>query len=107
MAITVERLDHLVLTVASIETTVAFYETVLGMTAIRFGPDQGRVALRFGEQKISGKVEATGGWRRFVTKGLGRVTIPKAAEMTVKVVPTSKPGEAVMDLRAIEMTKVK
>ena len=61
----------------------------------------------FGEQKVSGKVEATGGWRRFVTKDLGQVTIPKAGEITVKVVPRAKPGEAVMDLRAIEMTKVK
>ncbi len=53
MAITVERLDHLVLTVASIEKTVAFYETVMGMAAIRFGADQSRVALRFGDQKIN------------------------------------------------------
>jgi catechol 2,3-dioxygenase-like lactoylglutathione lyase family enzyme len=53
MSIIVERLDHLVLTVASIERTVAFYETVLGMTAIRFGPDGNRVALRFGDQKIN------------------------------------------------------
>ena len=49
----VERLDHLVLTVASIEKTVAFYETVMGMTAIRFGAGNQRVALRFGEQKIN------------------------------------------------------
>jgi catechol 2,3-dioxygenase-like lactoylglutathione lyase family enzyme len=53
MSIIVERLDHLVLTVASIARTVAFYETVLGMTAVRFGPDGDRVALRFGDQKIN------------------------------------------------------
>ena len=53
MAIVVERLDHLVLTVASIEATVDFYESVLGMSAIRFGADGSRVALRFGEQKIN------------------------------------------------------
>lgn len=45
-------LDHLVLTVASIPATVAFYERVLGMTAEVFGPDQ-RWALRFGSQKIN------------------------------------------------------
>jgi catechol 2,3-dioxygenase-like lactoylglutathione lyase family enzyme len=43
-------LDHLVLTVASIEETVAFYER-LGMTAETFGG--GRRALRFGEQRIN------------------------------------------------------
>lgn len=53
MPICVERLDHLVLTVASIEKTVAFYERVLGMTAVRFGPGGNRVALRFADQKIN------------------------------------------------------
>jgi catechol 2,3-dioxygenase-like lactoylglutathione lyase family enzyme len=53
MAFSVTRLDHLVLTVASIEATVAFYERVLGMEAIRFGIDNSRVALRFGNQKIN------------------------------------------------------
>ena len=46
-----ERLDHLVLTVASIEATCAFYARVLGMDIVTFG--QGRKALRFGQQKIN------------------------------------------------------
>lgn len=45
-------LDHFVLTVASIERTVAFYTRVLGMTAEHFGP-QHRTALRFGPHKIN------------------------------------------------------
>ena len=45
-------IDHLVLTVASIERTVAFYERVLGMTHIVFGP-QNRSALIFGDRKIN------------------------------------------------------
>jgi catechol 2,3-dioxygenase-like lactoylglutathione lyase family enzyme len=53
MAFKVERLDHLVLTVASIETTVAFYEKTMAMTAVRFGVENSRVALRFGNQKIN------------------------------------------------------
>src|SRR6056297_2277939 len=53
MEIQVERLDHLVLTVADIDATVRFYERVLGMTAIRFGQEAARVALRFGDQKIN------------------------------------------------------
>jgi len=49
--IVVDRLDHLVLTVADIETTAAFYERVLGMQIIRFAG--GRYALQFGIQKIN------------------------------------------------------
>jgi catechol 2,3-dioxygenase-like lactoylglutathione lyase family enzyme len=47
----VNRLDHLVLTVTSIEATVDFYTRVLGMEAIIFGT--GRTALRFGTSKIN------------------------------------------------------
>ncbi len=46
----ITALDHLVLTVASIDATVAFYER-LGMRAETFG--DGRHALRFGAQKIN------------------------------------------------------
>jgi len=49
--ITLERLDHLVLTVRDIEASCAFYEKVLGMTREFFG--EGRTALRFGRQKIN------------------------------------------------------
>jgi catechol 2,3-dioxygenase-like lactoylglutathione lyase family enzyme len=45
------RLDHLVLTVASIDETVRFYTSVLGMTEVVFG--KGRRALSFGEQKLN------------------------------------------------------
>ena len=47
----IERLDHLVLTVASIEVSCTFYQRVLGMTIVSFG--QGRKALAFGNQKIN------------------------------------------------------
>jgi catechol 2,3-dioxygenase-like lactoylglutathione lyase family enzyme len=47
----IERLDHLVLTVASIDSSCAFYQRVLGMTIVGFG--QGRTALSFGNQKIN------------------------------------------------------
>ena len=41
----------MVLTVKDIETTVAFYTTVLGMDVIEFGAN--RIALSFGQQKIN------------------------------------------------------
>ena len=47
----VERLDHLVLTVADIDASCAFYQRVLGMQVVTFG--QGRKSLAFGQQKIN------------------------------------------------------
>ena len=44
-------LDHLVLTVASIERTCTFYEAALGMQRETFAG--GRTALKFGAQKIN------------------------------------------------------
>lgn len=49
--IEIDHLDHLVLTVADIEKTVAFYEMVLGMKRVSFG--ESRIALSFGNQKIN------------------------------------------------------
>jgi catechol 2,3-dioxygenase-like lactoylglutathione lyase family enzyme len=50
MGFAIDRLDHLVLTVASIDATVAFYTSALGMEVVTF---KNRKALRFGEQKIN------------------------------------------------------
>jgi catechol 2,3-dioxygenase-like lactoylglutathione lyase family enzyme len=47
----IDRLDHLVLTVADITRTCEFYTRVLGMEVVNFG--EGRTALRFGQQKIN------------------------------------------------------
>jgi catechol 2,3-dioxygenase-like lactoylglutathione lyase family enzyme len=47
----VDRLDHIVLTVADVAATCAFYERVLGMQAVTFGG--GRKALSFSNQKIN------------------------------------------------------
>jgi catechol 2,3-dioxygenase-like lactoylglutathione lyase family enzyme len=47
----IDSLDHLVLTVRSIEATCEFYERVLGMQVVTFG--DGRKALQFGRQKIN------------------------------------------------------
>jgi catechol 2,3-dioxygenase-like lactoylglutathione lyase family enzyme len=53
--VALESLDHLVLTVADIAVTVAFYRDVLGMEPERFSPADGseRWALMFGTQKIN------------------------------------------------------
>ena len=48
---TLERLDHLVLTVRDADATCEFYRRALGMEVVTFG--QGRLALRFGAQKLN------------------------------------------------------
>ena len=63
----ISRLDHLVLTVADLDRTLAFYTTVLGMTEVTFGG--GRKALAFGDQKIN-------------LHAAGRELEPKAARPT-------------------------
>lgn len=47
----IEGLDHIVLTVTSVEDACAFYEGVLGMRRETFGG--GRTALLFGAQKFN------------------------------------------------------
>ncbi|WP_195782385.1 VOC family protein [Priestia megaterium] len=46
-----KKLDHFVLTVKNIEKTIHFYTVILRMKKETFG--EGKVALRFGEQKIN------------------------------------------------------
>lgn len=48
--ISIDRVDHLVLTVADVETAVEFYRDVLGMEPVEFPGD--RRAVRFGAQTI-------------------------------------------------------
>ena len=52
---TISHIDHLVLTVKHIPTTLEFYARVLGMYAIQYeGVDNSpRIALTFGHQKIN------------------------------------------------------
>ena len=47
----ITKLDHLVLTVKDIQTTILFYTTLLGMKQISFTDN--RQALQFGNQKIN------------------------------------------------------
>ena len=47
----IDRIDHLVLTVRSIESSCAFYSRVLGMDVVTFGAE--RTSLCFGDQKIN------------------------------------------------------
>lgn len=50
-AISIDRIDHLVLTVFDIDRTIRFYSTVLGMEPVTFAG--GRRGLAFGRQKLN------------------------------------------------------
>ncbi|QJR14118.1 VOC family protein [Usitatibacter palustris] len=49
--IAIDRIDHVVLTVADIDRTCEFYSRVLGMERVTFAG--GRTGLAFGRQKIN------------------------------------------------------
>lgn len=51
MAFTIQRMDHMVITVADVARTVDFYTRVLGMRPVDLG--DGYWAVHFGEQKIN------------------------------------------------------
>ena len=51
MPVEIDRIDHVVLTVRDIAATCEFYSRVLGMKVETF--DEGRIALRFGRQKLN------------------------------------------------------
>ena len=51
IVIVIDSIDHVVLTVRDIDTTVKFYRDVLGMTPETFAG--GRMALKFGAQKLN------------------------------------------------------
>lgn len=85
----VDRLDHLVLTVADLDASIDFYSRVLGMRAVTFG--DGRRALRFGRSKINLHVA-------------GREFEPKAARPTpgsadLCLVSPDPPDDVLAELR--------
>ena len=51
MAISIDRIDHIVLTVFDLERTLDFYARVLGMEPVTFAG--GRRGLAFGRQKLN------------------------------------------------------
>ena len=72
-------------------------------------PDSGGATYEVyaGEHKVSGKVEATGGWTDFKTVRLGTLDIFGAGTVTVSVKPQTKPNLAVMNLKAVTLTPAK
>ena len=92
----IDRIDHLVLTVADLDRTLAFYTQVLGMTAETFG--EGRTALRFGQQKINLHVRGAEFEPRAAAAGTGTadfclVTSTPLEEVQAELAASSVPVE--------------
>jgi catechol 2,3-dioxygenase-like lactoylglutathione lyase family enzyme len=61
MTVAIDRVDHIVLNCRDLETTVAWYQRVLGMQREEFGPDR-HTALKFGNQKFNVRPSGTADW---------------------------------------------
>ena len=90
----IARIDHFVLTVASIEATCAFYRDVLGMEVVTFAG--GRRALSFGAQKLN-------------LHAVGREFEPKAARPTAGsgdlcLIADPPQDEVIAELKARDIT---
>ena len=101
MAVTgmIDRVDHLVLTVADIEATTQFYERVLGFEREFFrGPEgQPRHALLFGRQKINlqDRATETPTKARVPTPGSGDFCLIAAVPLDEVIAHLKKEGVAI------------
>ena len=60
MGLSVDRIDHVVVNTVDLDRTVDWYVRVLGMTREVFG--DGRIALRFGDQKLNVRPTGAPNW---------------------------------------------
>jgi alpha-L-fucosidase len=58
--------------------------------------------LACGDAKVAFRVAGTGGWQRYRTIELGELTLP-AGRSEIALRATSKPGEAVLNLRSLRL----
>ena len=64
-------------------------------------------ALEFGARKVEVKPKVTGTWLDFTKVKVGTVELSDAGTIKLVVRPTKKPGQAVLDLRAVRLTPAK
>ncbi|WIM14303.1 VOC family protein [Enhydrobacter sp.] len=74
MPITIDRVDHIVLNCRDVETTVAWYQRVLGMTREEFG-DYRHTALKFGRQKFNVRPSGKKDWWSVENDGPGALDL--------------------------------
>jgi catechol 2,3-dioxygenase-like lactoylglutathione lyase family enzyme len=105
MALSIDRIDHVVLNCRDVEATVAWYRRVLGMEREVFGEDR-HTALKFGRQKFNVRPSGAKNWRSVTNDAPGAldlcfITIQtpaevlehlKACDVEVIMGPTQKTG---------------
>jgi hypothetical protein len=69
------------------------------------GSGGAQVEVRIGDQILKFTVEDTGHFQNFKPRVIGRVSL-KSSTYSLEVVPVTKPGAAVMDLRSITLRPV-
>jgi catechol 2,3-dioxygenase-like lactoylglutathione lyase family enzyme len=74
MSFTIDRIDHVVLNCRDVDTMARWYTRALGMKREAFGPD-GRLALKFGNQKINLRPTNAANWET------GAVDVPGALDL--------------------------
>jgi len=63
------------------------------------------VEMQIGNESRSFVVEETGHFQNFVWRTVGTVELPVDETVTLKLAPKSKPGGAVMDVRAVRLSR--
>lgn len=80
MAFSVNRIDHVVLNCHDADVTTEWYVRVLGMSREVFG--EGRVALRFGDQKINVRPTGAPNWETGAVDAPGSLDLCFIAEIS-------------------------
>ncbi len=84
MALSVNRIDHVVLNTGDVDAVAEWYVRVLGMQREEFG--EGRVALRFGNQKINVRPTGAPNWKTGAVDAPGSLDLCFIADVSAEEV---------------------
>jgi hypothetical protein len=68
------------------------------------GSDSSDITLSVGSQAASGKLSPTQSWDNFKTAKLGTLDLPDKGDVQVAMNSSMKPGQHIINLRAIELS---
>ena len=72
-----------------------------GLLALAPGSDGSRVRFECGANRLDAQLKSTGGWDNFQTVALGDLRVTGTGPQPFKLAPVAKPGEGVVNLRAL------